>query len=334
MYKEREFIERLKKRGQDPMAIDVSVSIIAMLEKWLIDAACSLERPDLAAVEAWIAANREDREGIDVKILTSARYFNVTGEIAITIRLLAYLLPIGVLPSMAERLVALEGEDLGTKILNNLEFPTTGAPPEDYPAATARFVLALQEELGEDRARKVLAWNVHGIPRESFLDERERLRELGSIDEWLLDYHMRQVEILRQHARDKTLWYEQKITQEVIDFIEPRPEIMSGVRVENIIYMTKIPYDPDRYLRATDRLEKRRLACHCPLAASSITAETAGVPGLWCSCSAGYTKFRFDVVFGVETEAEVLESVLSGGDLCRFAIKIPASVLSEMKERQ
>ena len=42
----------------------------------------------------------------------------------------------------------------------------------------------------------------------------------------------------------------------------------------------------------------------------------------WCYCSAGYGKLRYDIAFGEETEVEVLESVFSGSDRCRFRIKI------------
>ena len=47
------------------------------------------------------------------------------------------------------------------------------------------------------------------------------------------------------------------------------------------------------------------------------------IPVDWCYCSAGYGKVRFDYVFGEETEAEVLESILGGSDRCRFRFKIP-----------
>jgi hypothetical protein len=64
------------------------------------------------------------------------------------------------------------------------------------------------------------------------------------------------------------------------------------------------------------------------LAASAIVEGGAGVPAAWCACSAGYEKFIFDVVFGEETEATVLESVLDGGERCRYAIAVPGSVLA------
>lgn len=55
-------------------------------------------------------------------------------------------------------------------------------------------------------------------------------------------------------------------------------------------------------------------------------AVKLGVPDIpmeWCYCSAGYGKLRYDVAFGVDTEVEMLESVFSGSDKCRFRYKIP-----------
>jgi hypothetical protein len=54
----------------------------------------------------------------------------------------------------------------------------------------------------------------------------------------------------------------------------------------------------ERHIPSADPLEKRRLACHCPLASSFIMVSGAGVPSVWCACSAGYEKFLFDVTFG------------------------------------
>ena len=330
MYKETEFVERLKGKGLDKDSIRSSLRTVSRLRAALASGGFSLARPDLSTVETWIADMIAEGEPAAELLLSLARYFSVSGEPALAIRLLAYLSPIGVFPAMSDRLASLEGSSVRDRIMSRISVPPEGSPPEAYPEAAARFASVLKEELGESEARRVLAWNVHGIPPETFAEERERFLELGSIDEWLLDYHRRQVEVLSGHAKNGTLWFEQKITQAVVDFVKDRQEILSGVRAGDIIYMTKIPYDPDRFLKAADPLERRRLACHCPLAASSITPKGAGVPPLWCTCSAGYTKFRFDIVFGEETEAVVVNSVLSGDDFCRFAVRIPRAFARDL----
>ncbi len=325
MYRETEYLSSLRERGLDEKAIRDSFLVIAGLESSLTARGLSLEEPELAAVEAWALEHLAKGASVYDFLVPAARYFAAAKNGMVAIRLMAYLFPIGVLPTMADRLANIEGEVVRSRVMDGVTVPAEGSQPEAYPAVTARFVEALKAEVGPDKAKRVLSWNVHGIPAAAFALDKKRFLELGSIDEWLSDYHRRKVEILRRHAEDGTLWFEQKITMAVVDFVEERPEILGGVRKGDTIYITKIPYDPDRYLRATDKLERRRLACHCPLASASITEKGAGVPPLWCACSAGYVKFLFDVVFEKETEAVVLDSVLSGGELCRFAVRIPSA---------
>lgn len=101
---------------------------------------------------------------------------------------------------------------------------------------------------------------------------------------------------------------------------------MSAVRQGDTLFVTKIPYNPDQYLTETNPLMKRYLACHCPLAASTILKVSTGVPPTWCYCSAGFEKTLFDTVFGELLEVEVKESVLDGSERCRFSIQLPESV--------
>jgi len=331
MKREREYRERCAARGQDAEAVERSVGVVRGFEATL--APGEVEAYPLAAVERFVAGLRERGEMDEARLVSFARYFLVAGEDAIAIRLLAYLLPMGVLPAMAGRLEELEGKAARDRVMSGVSDPPPCSPPEAYPGPTAAFVAALEAELGRDKAARVLRWNVHGIPASAHAAEREAYLAAPSIEAWLELWHARQVAVLEKHAADGTLWYEQRITPRVVEFVRDNQEILGAVRKGDRLYATKIPYDPDRFLTSGDPVEKRRLACHCPLAASTIVAGGAGVDPLWCECSAGYEKFIFDTVFGEETEARVLESVLGGSELCRYEIAIPASALAREKEK-
>ncbi len=323
---EKEYRERCAARGLAPDGVEGAVAQVRALEADLIARGASLEQPVRSVVESRVAALVDAGKSVQEAIMALARYFATSREENLAIRLLAYLLPIGVLPAMAARLGDLEGAAVRDRVMTGVSVPPAGAAPETYPAATKAFVEALEAELGPERARRVMTCNVHGIPITAFSAERDRFLELGSVDAWLADYHARQVEELSRHAEDGTLWYEQRITRPVVEYVRDNPEVQGGVREGGMVFATKIPYDPDRFLKSTDTLEKRRLACHCPMAASAITEAGSAVPPAWCACSAGYEKVRFDAVFGVDTEVAVLESVLAGSDRCRFAIRIPAGI--------
>lgn len=59
--------------------------------------------------------------------------------------------------------------------------------------------------------------------------------------------------------------------------------------------------------------------CMCPLVESgpSILSPT------YCQCSAGYVKELFDRMTGQSVQVKVLESLRTGGKLCRFRIELP-----------
>ncbi len=331
MYKEREFRERCAARGLDPESTEKAVAWVRILEAEAKGSDGTLGTAPVAGVERHVAGLVARGEAEEARLMALARYFAAAGIDAVAIRLLAYLLPVGVLPAMADRLAELEGSAVRDRVMAGVEVPPTGAPPEVYPAATAAFVRALEAELGAEKARRVLCWNVHGIPAAAFAAEREAFLAAASLEDWLAAYHGRKVRELSKHAEDGTLWFEQKITPAVVDFVRQNQELLSAVSDGRHLWATKIPYDPDRFLASRDPLEKRRLACHCPLAASSITETGAGVSAAWCACSAGYEKFLFDTVFGEETEAEVTESVLAGDPRCRFRIRIPEEVLARFR---
>lgn len=337
MYLEREYRQRCSDRGLDETATDAALAVVNDLAAEEGGPDGTLRNVGRAAVESFIARRLASGRMDEDALVALARYFLVLAAAErdsagtareVTTLLYAYLSPIGILPAMSGRLASLHGEAIRSRVMSDIQVPVPGSPPREYAAPTAAFVSALEGELGSAASRRVLAWNVHGIPAEAFAEERALFVSAPSIQAWLDGYHARQVAVLEKHAADGSLWFEQRITHRVVDFVRDHPEILGGVVDGDRILMTKIPYDPDRFLGSSDPIERRRLACHCPLAASSITESGAAVPSLWCSCSAGYEKFLLDVVFGEETGAEVLESALGGDERCRFAVTIPAGLRS------
>ncbi len=326
LLREAEFKDRCIKRGLSDADVESAIKAVENLAGELCGKTDELESIPLAKIETYIE-RRKARSEVDAALLMAfARYFAVLERDEVAIRLLAYLLPVGVLPSMADRLEALEGTVVRDKVMDRFAVPPVGSKPEEYPAAAAAFTQCLEEELGTSGARHVLAWNVHGIPAQAWESERQEFLKAESLESWLAGLHERRVAEIHKHAKDGTLWFEQKITMRVVEYVRGNQEILSGVSDGSYIYATKIPYNPDGFLGAATDLERRKFACHCPFAAASITEKGALTPPLWCYCSAGYEKFIFDTVFGAETNVEVLESVLAGDLRCRFKIEIPETV--------
>ncbi len=128
---------------------------------------------------------------------------------------------------------------------------------------------------------------------------------------------------MRKCQREGRLFFAQEITDEVVALVENDPEIESGRRVGDVVYVSKIPYMAKQFLAETDPTLKRYYACHCPWAREAIRNGDVPLVADLCYCSGGFHKKPWEVVFRRALQVEVLESVLRGDERCRFAIHLP-----------
>jgi len=255
--------------------------------------------------------------------LALARYFFLINRQDIYIYFTSLLGGLGVLENIIERAKQFVEEQKITELFDDFVMPQIGLEPTELQHFTNIFMNLLEQNLPLDTVKKILAGNNHGVSRDVFLKERELFMNSESIDAYLLDYHNRKVQELQNYCDQKKVWYEQVITQEVVDYVKQNQEIMSAVRKDDKLYLTKIPYNPARYLQEQDPNMKRYYACHCPFAREAILEENTYISSNWCYCSGGFTKFPYEVIFDQPLNVELLQSVLKGDDVCRFAIQLP-----------
>ncbi len=323
--RDREFREYCAKRGLGADQTEAHVRAVRDFEVFLASAGGSAGSLDGAGAEAardYLADLVVRGLNSEERLLALARYGYATGNDALYIYLAGVLGGRGVVPRLSARALKIAGKTVRDAVFADLELPPLGSPPESYGEATRRLVEGLRERLPEDRCRDVLAGNNHGVPRRGFSRLRRVYRKSG-LEAVLRLRHESLLATLEEHARTGRLWYEQRITPAVVDYVRRNPEIQSGVRSGQSIFVTKIPYDPVAYLEETDPRMKRYHACHCPLARASILDDGPAVPALWCYCSGGYEKLPFDVVFQQPVQVKVLESALAGDARCRFEIEVP-----------
>jgi hypothetical protein len=257
------------------------------------------------------------------RLLALARYCHLARRDESYIHFTAILGRAELLENLANRLEVIAGGEVRARVFAGIPSPAEGAPTDAAIGSTIAVVERMRSALPDATCARVLAGNLHGIPASAFAGERECFLAAESIDAWLADRHVRAVAELERHAAEARLWYEQRITRPVVEFVRANPEVLGGVRRGDRILFTKIPYAPDEWLRETNPARKRYLACHCPLARESLPGPGPRVPAIFCNCSAGFEKLPFGAAFGVEPEVEVLESVLAGDDRCRFSILVP-----------
>ena len=97
----------------------------------------------------------------------------------------------------------------------------------------------------------------------------------------------------------------------------------AGVREGNTIIATKIPKSGNlvKYLKETDREKRRELYCHCPRIREAIGSDTKISP-TYCYCGAGFYKGIWEYILQQPVKVELLESVLSGDEVCKVAIHL------------
>ena len=320
---EDEFRKHLQARKIKTDEIEFAVNAVREFEEHLERKDMVFESADLEALKNYVALLiGEDRNSWE-RLVAIARYCNLTKKNEYYIYFTSILGARNVLPDIGERLATIAGEETRRRVFQGFKLPQLGSPQENYPRRTQRIMEKMKAELPDETCRRILTWNYHKLPAEAFKEKKRRFDKATSIDEYLKGEHKRLMAELERSMKAGQLWYEQEITPEVLEFVGGNQEICTGVRRGDQIYVTKIPYAPNQYLKEKDPILKRYYACHCPLVRTAVRDRAPEIPPMFCYCSGGYEKFHFDVLFGEPVEVDLFESALKGDLRCRFANKIP-----------
>jgi len=98
---------------------------------------------------------------------------------------------------------------------------------------------------------------------------------------------------------------------------------IAGVKEENKIIATKIPFEIKKYLEETDPQKKRYYYCHCPRIREAIRLHNPRISRTYCYCGAGFYKDLWEKILQRPIEVEVIQTVLEGNDVCKIAIQLP-----------
>jgi hypothetical protein len=320
--KENEFRTFLKKRKLSPEETDYSVKTVREFEEFLQKKSVHIESARLNDLKDYIELLIKNRKNSMNTLIAIARYLSFAKKNDCLLYLIPLLNTIEILPRVGQRLSALAEEKTRRLVFEGLKLPSLGASQESYPPLTKVILDRMEAELPSKTCKEVLTWNYHGIPAAAF-EEQRFFEKASSIDEYLKAQHKTLVEEMHECMKEGRLWYEQEITPRVLKFVKDNQEICTGVRHGDKIYLTKIPFAPEQYLKEKNTILKRYYACHCPLVRASIRDEKPRVSPVFCYCSGGFEKLVFDVIFEEPVEIELLESVLKGDTRCRFMMRIP-----------
>ncbi|MFX1283802.1 MAG: GyrI-like domain-containing protein [Promethearchaeota archaeon] len=200
------------------------------------------------------------------------------------------------------------------------------------------FSKSLEQILGEETKQEVMKGN-EDLTIDSSLDERHQwikgaLKRLDNLAEEEQKYKIisscAHVFAKEPIEKIRTLYEKTKkqtndplkAVDAVLDFMEKDPAwAKRPIRNGNIIYSTKIPRDPQGYEKATDKAEKRKAYCFCPIIRNRLDDEE--MPITFCYCGAGWFRQQWEGTLGKSVKIEIVKSVLKGNDECQFAIHLP-----------
>ncbi|MCK4972037.1 MAG: hypothetical protein KAS52_01865 [Candidatus Heimdallarchaeota archaeon] len=114
---------------------------------------------------------------------------------------------------------------------------------------------------------------------------------------------------------------EDKYIQEIID----RKMGFAGIIEGNKIIATKIPKSSfiKEWFEETDPTKKRALFCHCPRIRDALIDKEKILPKSYCYCGGGYYQNIWETILQKPVDIEILETVMHGDEVCKFAIHLP-----------
>ena len=117
-----------------------------------------------------------------------------------------------------------------------------------------------------------------------------------------------------------TIRVSEKMLAEVVD----RGLGSAGIKRGNTIISTKIPKSGHliEYMNETDPEIRRQYYCHCPRVREAVK-DNLMISSTYCYCGAGFYKGIWEEILQRPVEVEVLETVLSGSEVCKIAIHLP-----------
>lgn len=326
MIRPLEFREYLIQKGVTGQALEEQMNMADDFHAFLSSKDTQEIAPDAGkeAVEQFTRQLIADGHNREEYFYTLIRYAHWIGHRSLYVALLELIDCSNAMEVLGEIIEEKHGSELRDRIFEE-KLPPAGSSEKERWTHTDTVLRKMSSQMNLQE-RQAAWFNVqHGIPAQDWLEgdqeEKEKYQKCGGIEDYLaLKLDERNQYLQKLHDENK-LWYTVEITDEVLDFVLKEPEIESGRREGNKVYISKIPYNAKRYLQETDPKMKRYYACHCPLVREGIL-QGKSIPAEICNCSLGHAS-HYLAGLGVELRGEVLESAVNGDERCRFVFYLP-----------
>ena len=308
--------------------IELAMKLIAEFEEYLKSRGKGMEKTKYEDMQEFSSYLLQKKENTFENYIALLRYGYFTKNNYIIIAIMEIIDGSEVIANMSKRLTEEFGVEVRNKVFGELEVPPLGLSPLLKSEITKKLVETLIEELGRSKCEAFLANGLRDKYTESYKAPRERYLKSKNIDEFLKLQKEEFIKNLTEHMEEGSLFFTQEITPEVIEYIQSQKGMTeTGIREGNRVFMTKIPYDTKSYLSETDPKKKKYHYCHCPWMREALLKEEKPVDPIWCNCSGGFYKNFWEAVLDQPVKIELLESVIQGDELCKFALHVPSEIL-------
>jgi hypothetical protein len=252
-----------------------------------------------------------------------ARYGSFTGNNEVYVGVLDLIDGAEAMGNLSKKAEVTLGAERRDAIFEGVELPPLGFPNHKKVSVTQMVIPRLLKIANTQEYDKILSDSLRDLNESWYKDEKDLFDECPTLDDFLDKNAQNFVALLEKIRDEGGLFFTQEITDEVLEYARNEPLIVRGVRDGDILYEVKIPHMTKEYLAATDDDSKRYYYCHCPWVKEALMNGDPGISPVFCKCSAGFHKKRWEVLLDQPLKAEIIESVLKGDDWCKIAIHLP-----------
>ncbi len=306
--------------------LDQAVDLITHFERQLGRSAQEANTEETRSFILALAEDKQDTED-NISFLYFYGKFIQNNELALTS--LQFWDGCEVMENLYKKIGEISGKEQRDRIFAGIERPSIGTSSLQKTRTMQVVMDRIEQFIDPCTLKQLLSDCLRDLGIDHHLEDKKRYEETGDIDKFL---EMKRQEFIQylQGIKDRNeLYFTQDITDEVIAFVKDNPEVAQGVRVGNLLYITKIPYMTQKYLVEKDEEKKRYYYCHCPWARESLKHGEKTVTATFCHCSAGFVKKPWEDILGQKLKVDIVESILQGDLRCRFAIHLPQEILLE-----
>jgi len=209
------------------------------------------------------------------------------------------------------------GEEIRRKVMQGDEKLLASGDQQEIADWTKEAMDRLDALVDEKNRRRVMTGCACHFPEKRLLAVRAKYEETRDLDV----VHKMLRELFVSDLRN-VLKLDEKLIKKIVNWGWG----VAGMREGNKIIATKMPFEFEEYLNATDPQEKRYRYCHCPRIREIIRSSGPRITSTYCYCGAGFYKGIWEKILQRPVKVEVLETVLNGSDVCRIAIHLPSEV--------